>query len=275
MSNLVFKGSQLTREFGHGLQKTVAVNQIDFEIEKGKVYAIVGESGSGKTTMAKMLLGLLKPSRGELLFYGKPIALKKHKERVTYWEHVQAIFQDPFSSFNQFYKVQDLLLNCLKMKGKKLTKEAAYTEMVNACKYVNLDLNELWNKHPFELSGGQMQRLMIARIFLIHPDVLIADEPTSMIDACSRATILDMLMKLREDIGMTIIFITHDIGLAYYVADELMIMEHGCIVEKGDAREILANPQANYTKHLLTDVPTIHNPWLTELDDLKTVHGAS
>lgn len=271
MSNLVFKGNKLTREFGHGLHKTVAVNQIDFEIEKGKVYAIVGESGSGKTTMAKMLLGLLKPSKGELLFHGKPIVLKKHKERVAYWEHVQAIFQDPFSSFNQFYKVQDLLQNCLKMKGKKLSKEEAYNEMVKACKYVNLDLKELWNKHPFELSGGQMQRLMIARIFLIHPDVLIADEPTSMIDACSRATILDMLMKLREDIGMTIIFITHDIGLAYYVADELMIMEQGCIVEQGEARGILANPQANYTKHLLTDVPTIHNPWLTELEDLKII----
>lgn len=106
---------------------------------------------------------------------------------------------------------------------------------------------------------------MIARIFLIHPKVLIADEPTSMIDACSRATILDMLMKLREDIGMTIVFITHDIGLAYYVADELMIMENGLIVEQGDARTIIENPTATYTKHLLTDVPTIHKPWLTEL----------
>ena len=113
-----------------------------------------------------------------------------------------------------------------------------------------------------------MQRLMIARIFLIHPKVLIADEPTSMIDACSRSTILDMLMKLKDDNDMTIIFITHDIGLAYYVSDEIFIMENGLIVERGNARDIIENPKAEYTKHLLTDVPTIHNPWLTELDEL-------
>ncbi len=107
-----------------------------------------------------------------------------------------------------------------------------------------------------------MQRLMIARIFLVHPSVLIADEPTSMIDACSRSGILDMLMKLRDDIGMTIIFITHDIGLAYYVADDIMIMENGLLVESGDARRIIDNPVAPYTKRLLSDVPTIHKPWL-------------
>ncbi len=266
MKPLVFEAKNLVREFGHGKQKTIAVNQANFKIEEGNVYAIVGESGSGKTTTAKMLLGLLKTSSGVLNFYDKPLQLKNHKDRVAYWQQVQAIFQDPFSSFNQFYKVQDLLLNCLVMKGEKLSKEASYARMSTACQYVNLDLKELWNKHPFELSGGQMQRLMIARIFLIHPKVLIADEPTSMIDACSRATILDMLMKLREDIGMTIIFITHDIGLAYYVADELFIMENGLIVEQGDARKIIENPTAQYTKHLLTDVPTIHHPWLTELD---------
>jgi peptide/nickel transport system ATP-binding protein len=197
---------------------------------------------------------------------------------VKYWTHVQAVFQDPFSSFNQFYKVQDLLINCLKMKGIKLNKEDEYKKLEEACGYVNLDLKELWNKHPFELSGGQMQRLMIARIFLIHPKVLIADEPTSMIDACSRSTILDMLMKLRDDNDMTIIFITHDIGLAYYVSDEIFIMEEGRIVEQGDARSIIENPTAEYTKHLLTDVPTIHNPWLTELDELiqskQTAQGA-
>lgn len=265
MTGKVFEARALTREFGHGKTKTIAVNAVDFTIEQGKVYAIVGESGSGKTTTAKMLLGLMKPSSGQLLFYGQPINLKGHQQRVAYWREVQAIFQDPFSSFNQFYKVQDLLLNCINMRGKEADKETSYKLMEEACRYVNLELKELWNKHPFELSGGQMQRLMIARIFLIHPKVLIADEPTSMIDACSRATILDMLMKLREDIGMTIVFITHDIGLAYYVADEIFIMENGLIVEQGAARAIIEHPFAEYTRHLLTDVPKIHEPWLTEL----------
>jgi len=124
----------------------------------------------------------------------------------------------------------------------------------------------LTNKYPFELSGGQMQRLMIARIFLLKPKILIADEPTSMIDACSRATILDMLMQLRNEIGMTIIFITHDIGLAYYVSDKVFIMEHGKFVESGSADEVILSPTHKYTKRLISDVPKIYEEW-----DLSTI----
>jgi peptide/nickel transport system ATP-binding protein len=129
-----------------------------------------------------------------------------------------------------------------------------------------LKFEELTNKYPFELSGGQMQRLMIARIFLLKPKILIADEPTSMIDACSRATILEMLMKLRDDTGMTIIFITHDIGLAYYVSDIVFIMEHGKFVERGSADDVILHPKEAYTKRLISDVPKIHEAW-----DLSTV----
>ena len=117
------------------------------------------------------------------------------------------------------------------------------------------------NKYPFELSGGQMQRLMIARIFLLKPKILLADEPTSMIDACSRSTILEMLLKLREETGMMVIFITHDIGLAYYISDTVYIMEHGKIIEHGSANDVILNPKADYTKRLLNDVPKIHEPW--------------
>jgi peptide/nickel transport system ATP-binding protein len=129
-----------------------------------------------------------------------------------------------------------------------------------------LKFAELTNKHPFELSGGQMQRLMIARIFLLKPKILIADEPTSMIDACSRATILDMLMQLRNDIGMTIVFITHDIGLAYFVSDSVYIMERGKFVERGTADEVILRPKEPYTRRLINDVPKIYEEW-----DLSTV----
>ena len=129
-----------------------------------------------------------------------------------------------------------------------------------------MKFEELTNKYPFELSGGQMQRLMIARIFLLKPKILLADEPTSMIDACSRATILDMLQNLRNEIGMTIIFITHDIGLAYYISDTVYIMEKGKIVEFGPAEKVILNPEAAYTKRLISDVPKIHEEW-----DLSTV----
>jgi peptide/nickel transport system ATP-binding protein len=138
--------------------------------------------------------------------------------------------------------------------------------MAEACSFVNLKWEELTNKYPFELSGGQMQRLMIARIFLLKPKILLADEPTSMIDACSRATILEMLMNLRDETGMTVIFITHDIGLAYYVSDSVFIMEHGKFVESGTADSVILHPSNPYTRRLISDVPKIHEVW-----DLSTV----
>jgi peptide/nickel transport system ATP-binding protein len=150
--------------------------------------------------------------------------------------------------------------------GGNLPREKKVELMTEACSFVNLKFAELTNKYPFELSGGQMQRLMIARIFLLKPRILIADEPTSMIDACSRATILDMLMQLRDEIGMTIVFITHDIGLAYYVSDSVWIMEHGKIVEHGSPDEVILHPKETYTKRLINDVPKIYEEW-----DLSTV----
>jgi peptide/nickel transport system ATP-binding protein len=150
--------------------------------------------------------------------------------------------------------------------GKHLPRAKKLELMAEACSFVNLKFEELTNKYPFELSGGQQQRLMIARIFLLKPKVLLADEPTSMIDACSRATILDYLMNLRDETGMTLIFITHDIGLAYYVSDSVYIMEHGKFVESGCADDVILHPREAYTQRLISDVPKIYEEW-----DLSTV----
>jgi peptide/nickel transport system ATP-binding protein len=150
--------------------------------------------------------------------------------------------------------------------GGRLPRAKKIELMSEACSFVNLKFAELTNKYPFELSGGQMQRLMIARIFLLKPKILFADEPTSMIDACSRATILDYLMKLRDETGMTTIFITHDIGLAYYVSDSVYIMERGKFVESGPAEDVILRPKAAYTQRLISDVPKIYEEW-----DLSTV----
>jgi len=150
--------------------------------------------------------------------------------------------------------------------GRHLPRAEKVKLMTEACGFVNLKFEELTNKYPFELSGGQMQRLMIARIFLLKPKILLADEPTSMIDACSRATILDMLMQLRNEVGMTIIFITHDIGLAYYISNSVYIMERGRIVEHGSADGVILHPRESYTRRLISDVPKIHEEW-----DLSTV----
>jgi len=160
-----------------------------------------------------------------------------------------------------------VLLDCIHMRGGRGLPQAKKVElMAEACGFVNLKFEELTNKYPFELSGGQMQRLMIARIFLLKPKILLADEPTSMIDACSRSTILSMLMKLVTETGMTLIFITHDLGLAYYVSDKIYIMEHGKFVESGSPDEVILNAKEAYTRRLLSDVPKLHEEW-----DLSTV----
>jgi peptide/nickel transport system ATP-binding protein len=264
---LILSGSGITKVFGFGRQKTVAVDHVDFNFHEGEVVSIVGESGSGKTTLAKMLLGLISVTEGEIYFQGLKRDISSHKKKQEYWKNIQAIFQDPFSSYNNFHKVDAVLLDCIRMRGGGKLPYAKKEElMAEACRFVNLKFEELSNKYPFELSGGQMQRLMIARIFLLKPKILMADEPTSMIDACSRATILDFLMQLRDEIGMTVIFITHDIGLAYYVSDSVYIMEHGKIVESGSADDVILHPQETYTQRLINDVPKIYEEW-----DLSTV----
>jgi len=265
--NLILSTTGLTKIFGFGRQKTLAVDHVNMDLYQGEVVSLVGESGSGKTTLAKMLLGLLNPTEGDIYFQGKMRDISSHKKKQEYWKNIQAIFQDPFSAYNTFHKIDAVLLDCIRMRGGgKFPKEKKVELMTEACSFVNLKFAELTNKYPFELSGGQMQRLMIARIFLLKPKILLADEPTSMIDACSRATILDYLMLLRNEVGMTVIFITHDIGLAYYVSDKVFIMEQGKIVESGSADEVILHPKAPYTQRLINDVPKIYEEW-----DLSTV----
>ncbi len=257
----------LTKVFGLGNQKCVAVDHVDLDLCETEVVSIVGESGSGKTTLAKLLLGLINPTEGEVYFQGKKRDIRTQKKKREYWRNIQAIFQDPYTSFNIFNKIDAVFLDCIHMRGGRKLPQARKVELMKeACSFVNLKFEELTNKYPFELSGGQMQRLMIARIFLLKPKILLADEPTSMIDACCRATILDMLMQLRRETNMTLIFITHDIGLAYYVSDSVYIMKQGKFVESGCADDVILHPRETYTQRLINDVPKIHEAW-----DLSTV----
>jgi len=264
---LCLSGRGVTKVFGFGNHKTIAVDHVDFDFHEGEVISIVGESGSGKTTLAKMLLALISVTEGDIYFQGQKRDISNGRKKQEYWKNIQAIFQDPFSAYNTFNKIDTVLLDCIKMRGGGGLPQARKVELMEeACSFVNLKFAEMTNKYPFELSGGQMQRLMIARIFLLKPKILIADEPTSMIDACSRATILDYLQKLRNETGMTLIFITHDIGLAYYVSDTVFIMERGKFVERGSADDVILHPQDPYTRRLISDVPKIHEEW-----DLSTV----
>lgn len=265
-ADILLETRKINKLFGNGKKAVHAVKNVDFKLHTSEIISIVGESGSGKTTLAKMLLGLLKESSGEIYYNGKLRRLNNHHARRMYWQNIQAIFQDPFSTFNQFFRVEKILNDCLALQELgHLSLEKKREKMRDACQFVNLKYEELYNKYPFELSGGQMQRLMIARIFMMQPNVLIADEPTSMIDACSRSTILDMLLKLRDEKNMTIVFITHDLGLAYYVSDTLYIMERGEIVEFGNADEIILKPSHRYTKQLVLDVPKLNETWEVDM----------
>ncbi len=253
----ILEAKNLWKVFPVHPEPVTAVQNINFSLAKGETVSIVGQSGSGKTTFARMLLKLESPTEGEILFNGISNIPKKE-----YWKHVQAIFQDPFSSFNQFFTIKQQLFSSNKMRKEPLNKsswEEAYKEALQA---VNLDWEKLEGKYPFELSGGQMQRLLIARIFLIEPEVVLADEPTSMVDACSRGSILKYLMKLKEEKGTSLIFITHDLGLAYHVSDRVAIMNKGSFVEMGDPEKILTLPDHPYTEKLLEDIPTLEKKWL-------------
>jgi len=174
------------------------------------------------------------------------------------------VFQDPYASFNQFYTVESQMKACFNLFIEKFTETQKQERIDGALKSVGMVPGEVKEKFPFELSGGQMQRLLIARIFLIRPRILIADEPTSMIDACLRASILDLLLDLKKELKMCIIFITHDIGLSHYVSDRIFVMSRGKIVETGHPDEVISRPQHEYTKKLLEDIPVLNKTWLKD-----------
>jgi peptide/nickel transport system ATP-binding protein len=203
------------------------------------------------------MLGLHHPTTGQFSFRGKEII-----DQRAHWRQVQPVFQDPFSCFNQFFTIRAQLKDSFNIFEKKPSKKEIEDRVDQALLAVNIKPPEIEGKYPFELSGGQMQRMLLARIFILRPKVLIADEPTSMVDACVRANILDYLMKLKEELKMTIVFITHDIGLAYYVSDRLFIMHKGKIVEQGSPDDVTQRPKSPITIELLDDIPDIHKEWI-------------
>lgn len=251
--SIVFSAKNISKSFGGGKKITTAVNNVSFDIYDGEIISIVGGSGCGKSVLAKIMLGLYSPSKGKFHYNGKKITnLKKH------WNDVQSVFQDPFSCFNQFFTIRSQLEDSFNILKKKPSKEEIKRRVDAGLLAVNVTPSDIEGKYSFELSGGQMQRMLLARIFALRPKVLIADEPTSMVDACVRANILDYLMKLKEELQMTIVFITHDIGLANYVSDRIFIMHDGMIVNSGTPEEVLDNTGETNTLKLLDDIPEVH-----------------
>lgn len=255
----VLEVRNLERTFGSGSHAVHAVDKVSFAIQPGEILAIVGESGSGKTTLGRLLLRLLDSTGGEILYQGQNVtALHKSNELKRYWQGVQAVFQDPFAAFNQFYSIRRVLTKSLNVLPERLSNSQKLERVSAAVSEVGLDPREVLEKWPHQLSGGQIQRVMIARALVVNPKLLVADEPTSMLDASLRVTALNLMMDLRKKHNMSIAFITHDLGQAYYMSDRVLVMYHGQIVEQGPVEEVLLNPQHEYTKRLMADVPLLN-----------------
>jgi peptide/nickel transport system ATP-binding protein len=257
----IYTAEHLTKTFGRGKAAVHAVEDVSFDLEAGGITVIVGESGSGKSTVARMLLGLMPVTSGRLKFQDKDVTNLKGHDRTAYWRDVQAVFQDPFAAFNQFFTVGKLLARSTRLVGRQVGQQ----RLEESLGHVGMDLSVL-DRYPHQLSGGQRQRVMIARALMMRPKLLIADEATSMLDASLRVNILNVLKDLREELGMTILFITHDIGQACYLADRILVMEQGSMIEQGPTDDVIFNPQHQYTKRLLADVPKLHTA--IELGDL-------
>ena len=239
-------------------KETYALKDVSFDLNKGEILSLVGESGSGKSTTANIILQLLKPTSGGVLLNNRNIFKYSKRE---YYKNVQVIFQDPFASYNLFYKVDRMLHLAFKLLDYYPPLEERKNRIREVLESIGLRSNELLGRYPHQLSGGQLQRMLLASVLIIKPQVLIADEATSMIDASSRAGVLNLLDMLARDQGLGIIFITHDIGQAQYLADRVIVMEHGRIVEEGNPAKVLVTPEMDYTKELIASVPTMVEKW--------------
>jgi peptide/nickel transport system ATP-binding protein len=262
---VILETQNLTKVYYSGfVRKTsvMAVDGVSFNLNKGEIISLVGESGSGKTTVARIILKLLPPTAGKILYQGKDISLLRKRQALTeYWRHVQGIFQDPYAPFNLFYKVDRVFDIIFNLFAESFSKEEKKKMIDASLMMVDLNPEDVLGKYPHQLSGGQRQRILVARSLIVNPEILVADEPTSMIDASTRVDVLKVFLNLRDKQGLSIIFITHDVGLAYYISDRMLVMQKGKIVEEGRVEEIITNPKNEYTQKLLSAIPTLTKKW--------------
>jgi len=234
-----------------------AVDDVTFSLDTDnpEIFAIIGESGSGKTTLARMILNTLAPSEGTIRFRGKDLAkIRGNRDRRDFMSKVQPIFQNPFEAFNPLKRVDRYLYASAARFAGARNQEAREAAADAALQKVGLSLEEVKGRFPHELSGGQLQRAAIARALVSSPALIVADEPVSMVDASLRMSIVNLFKSLRDELNVSIVYITHDLATAYYISDRVMIMRRGKVVEAGDAQVVLADPQHPYTKLLRDSV---------------------
>src|SRR5262245_24771707 len=267
----LLEARHVTKLFSSGLldrHATVALEDFSLAIdsERPSITAVVGESGSGKTTLARLLLGLVAPTRGEVLYQGQDLQSMSHAAWHTFRRDVQVIFQDPYEVYNPFYRVDHVLTTPVakfKLASSKATARALIDEVLQA---VGLRPEETLGRFPHQLSGGQRQRVMVARALLLRPRLIVADEPVSMVDASLRATILGALRTMHLERGISLVYITHDLATAYQISDNIVVLYRGSVVEVGDVELEIKQPHHPYSHLLMSSIPqaSAERTWTTE-----------
>ena len=265
--------SHATKVYGGGLlqkgDETIALRDLSLNIAQAPatITTVAGESGSGKTTLAHSILGFVGLTSGQILYRGMDVSRLDRKQLVTYRREVQAIFQDPYEVYNPYYRVKhvfDLVIRRFKIAADRVTARELIEESLRV---VGLRGAEVLEKYPHQLSGGQRQRMMVARALLLKPRLIVADEPVSMVDASLRAMILDIMLKMRDDFGISFLYITHDLSTAYQISDQTYILYQGSIAEKGNTTSVIEQPRHPYVQLLLGSIP-VPDPsqrWQTNL----------
>ncbi len=256
----LLEARNVTRMFGGGLMNqgtTVAVDDVSLIVNEDKpsITAIAGESGSGKTTLARLLLGMIQPTSGSILFRGQSLTAMDSRSRKDFRRQVQAIFQDPYEAYNPVYKVDQTLTTPVRKFKLAASKDEERERIEDSLRRAGLRPEETLGRYPHQLSGGQRQRIMVARALLLNPRVLLADEPVSMVDASLRATILESLVKLKRELGISLVYITHDLTTAYQASQYIYILYRGSVAEVGSVEKVIGDPKHPYTRLLVSSVP--------------------
>jgi peptide/nickel transport system ATP-binding protein len=266
VSEALVRTEGLTRHFRVGKlfsgQVLHAVDDVNLTIGRGEIVALVGESGSGKSTLARLLARVYKPTRGEIYFEGRPLSsLRTRKERLAYCSDVPMVFQDPYSSINPAYRISHGIKRALRLHRGGLQRGGRRGEVERVLGEVGLvPPGKMTGKFPHELSGGQRQRVGFAQALAFSPKLIIADEPVSMLDVSIRIGLLNLMSELREREGVSFLYITHDVASARYIADRVLVMYAGHLVEEGPTEDVIQRPKHPYTQLLLSAVPDPRAP---------------
>ncbi|HSC51549.1 MAG TPA: ATP-binding cassette domain-containing protein [Gaiellaceae bacterium] len=243
-----------------GTKELLAVRDVSFGVRPGEIVSLIGESGSGKSTIGKLILRLLRASGGAITFDGADISTLDGRRLKAYYGDVQGVFQDPFSSYNPIFKASRVFTMLRSEYFDGLSSAEWHAKLGRSLEAVSLDPGDVLEKYPHQLSGGQLQRMLIARALLLDIRLLVADEIISMLDASTRIDVLNLLGELRSQ-GLGVLFITHDLSLGHYISDDTIILRRGAVVERGPTAKVFGNPFHPYTKMLLASVPQLHRKW--------------